>query len=271
MKRFLLILCVVLFLSGEIFSQKADKLEFVYVGNMGVLISNGKQSLAIDAFHVFYNDAYLNPSAELVRSLMKGTYKNYPAIDLALFTHVHGDHYYKGYGVEFVSLNENNWLVAANQSCQEAREILMGKAAKQIKEVPYDHSEFLLEKGEVNIKAFRLDHANPSRHSGTQNVAFIATIGGCKSLHVGDTEWDAVKDIFPRHKVLEEKIDVAILPYWMLLYDDPVKHVRQYINPRKIIATHIPPDLSNSDAAKMRNLFPGVVLFQKIGEDKLSL
>lgn len=270
MKRFLLILATLLFLSGEIFSQKTDKLDFVYVGNMGVLISNGKQSLAIDAFHVFYNEAYLNPSPEQVRSLMQGHFQNYPAVEMALFTHVHGDHYYKGYGADFVELNEKNWLVAANQSCQEAREILMGKGSGQIKEVPYDHSELLLEKGDIKVKAFRLDHANPSRHSGTQNVAYIATVGGCKSLHVGDTEWDAVEDIFPRHKVLEEKIDVAILPYWMLLYDDPLEHVKKYINPRKIIATHIPPDLSDSDAEKMKELFPGIVLFQKIGEDKLS-
>ena len=269
LKKNLLIVASFFFFPLLGYSQNANKLEIIYTGNMGVLISDGKQSLAIDAFHVFYKKDYLNPSPELVDKLMEGKFEGYPAVEMALFTHVHGDHYYKGYGAEFIEKADNNWLVAARQSCEEARELLGEKGSKQIKEVPYDHSAFRLKKGNIEVKAFRLDHANPSRHSETQNIAFILSMGGCKSLHVGDTEWDAVEEIFPRHKVLEEKIDVAILPYWMLLYDDPVEHVKQYINPAKIIATHIPPDLSKADANKMRRLFPEIVLFQEIGKEYL--
>lgn len=250
-------------------SQDLHKLQVEYIGNMGVLLSNGKQSVSIDAFHVFYHADYKNPSKELVRSLLQGTHKEYPAVTMALFTHVHGDHFYKGYGAEYVQGNSAAILLAAAQSCEEIREMIgSDKHASQLKEVPYDGTSLKITQGEVCVKAFKLDHAGPRRHGQVQNIAYIVDIADKKILHVGDSEWDPVKRIFPVKKVIEEKIDIAILPYWMLLYDDPVENVQKYIHPKEIIATHIPPDISKSDQAKLRKLFPGITLFMEIGEVK---
>ena len=267
MKKRITFLCVLFCILANLRSQDGNSLSIEYVGNMGVLLSNGKQSVSIDAFHVFYRADYKNPSKELVYSLMQGTHKQYPAVEMALFTHVHGDHFYKGYGAEYVQGNEDALLLAAAQSCDEIREILgADKHAAQLREVPYDGSIVKVTQGEVCVKAFKLDHAGPSRHGSVQNIAYIVDIADKKILHVGDSEWDPVKRIFPVKNILEEKIDIAVLPYWMLLYDDPVENVAKYIHPKEIIATHIPPDISKSDQAKLRKLFPGITLFMEIGE-----
>lgn len=269
MKKRIAFLCVLFCMLANLRSQDGNSLSIEYVGNMGVLLSNGKQSVSIDAFHVFYHADYKNPSKELVYSLMEGTHKEYPAVTMALFTHVHGDHFYKGYGAEYVQKNEDALLLAAAQSCEEIREMIgSDKYANQLKEIPYDGTTRIIIQEEVCVKAFKLDHASPRRHGEVQNIAYIVEIANKKVLHVGDSEWDPVKQIFPAKNMLAEKIDVAILPYWMLLYDDPVENVEKYIHPKEIIATHIPPDISKSDQAKLRKLFPGITLFMEIGEVK---
>jgi len=259
MKKRVLLILSISFLLFSVHAQEKNQLNIVYIGNMGVLLSNGKQSVSIDAFHVYYHADYQYPSKELVNSLMKGTFKDYPAVEVAMFTHVHGDHYFKGYGAEFVQGNSNAFLMAAAQSCEEARETLEGKHEAQIREVPYDGSKLQLTKGEVCITAFRLDHASPQNHGAIQNIAYIVEMEDQKVLHVGDSEWDAVKSIFPKHKVLQEQIDIAVLPYWMLLYDDPVENVRKYIRPKHVIATHKPTDITRSEQDNFRKLFPVII------------
>ena len=91
----------------------------------------------------------------------------------------------------------------------------------------------------IKISSIPVKHTYQARHSAIQNFAYLVEIGGRKVLHVGDVL--AESKVFKSHRLEKRKIDVAILPFWMMQSDKDAAFIKKYIGAETLIATHLSP------------------------------
>ena len=250
-------------------SSNDTGLKVAYIGNMGVLIEHNEKTVLFDGFHKEYKPDYIFPDQTMVTDLTDGTYTDFSSVEIALFSHKHADHFDALYAQRFLKENPNGIVVGPNQIKKEIQK-LKGKGTVQfsnsVKAVPYDGKPHVLEHAGIQVNGIQCDHVNPSRHGSVQNMAYLVTMDGFKMLHMGDTSWDLVDRPFKSLQLKSQEIDIAILPYWMLLSKEAEKLITELINPTKLIATHIPPNFKETDKKELVNTYRDVVLFTELNQ-----
>ena len=222
---------------------------------MGVLLRSESHTLLIDGLHEFYGPAYQYPSPEMVQDLLTEG-GEYPIPDIVLATHHHRDHF----SAKLYHQLTNSWVIGPKQ----VTDSLTLLDSTFIRVVPYgDYNSHLYQKEEISVNAFRMDHVNQSRHHQVQNIGFLIEMGSRTVLHVGDTDWHDA--LFQRLK-LPSAIDIVILPVWMLLQQQSVEMIREYLNPRFLVVTHIDPRNVSSTLERIRSEFPEAITLTQLGE-----
>ncbi|NAS32860.1 hypothetical protein GTQ40_17915 [Flavobacteriaceae bacterium R38] len=256
MKNFLFSL--ILFCTAHCLNAQQD-VTVTYTGNMGVLITHNNTSVWIDGLHKKYGDDYLFPPQELVEKLTKGQ-GTYSPPSLLLFTHKHGDHY----NHELI----NNYLESHPKSIvvgpgQVGKMIKDDKNFAKVLTDDYSKQEFFHQ--DIKIRAFKMDHAG-DRHISIENVGHLVSIGGKNLLHVGDTSWNLKNKMFKKLEIDKEHVDVAFLPYWMLLDKNAKSQLKKYFKSTQIVATHISPRIDKSDLDAIKEKYPKVHFLTQLEE-----
>ncbi|PKV50400.1 L-ascorbate metabolism protein UlaG (beta-lactamase superfamily) [Aquimarina sp. MAR_2010_214] len=225
-----------------------ENITLTYTGNMGVLISDHQSSVLIDGLHTKYGDDYLFPSEKVVHKINTQLQPN-----IILFTHYHGDHFSVPLSREYLVLNKKAVLFGANQ---------ITKNFSEFKDRVYtittkDYTKKTIDIGKIKVTGLKINHAG-KRHIEVENVGYIIEINNKKFLHVGDTNWLEEIGLFDQLKLLKENIDIAILPYWMLLQDDALILIKKYINPKTVIATHISPKIKEKELLDLKSRYPEI-------------
>ena len=230
-------------------STKSNALKIAYVGNMGVCIEYDDNTVIIDGLHQFYNKAYVHPTQDMVDLLISGNFKNFTAIEYVLITHIHGDHFSGKYAKQYLEQNTNGIVVGSSQIKNDIVDFHSKKDSliQRLIVVPYDKKPHVIENSNISITAIQCNHSSPKRHRNTQNFAYLVEINDFNVLHVGDTDWDLTREPMTTLGLKAKQIDIAVLPYWLLLENDALEQVENQIAPRHIIASHIPPDFSKRE------------------------
>jgi len=256
MKNFLFSL--LLFVIHITCAQKS--ITITYTGNMGILIEASDTSILIDGLHEKYGDDYLFPPRTLVNQLITTNKGSYTPPSVLLFSHKHGDHYSSKLANEFIKNNPSGIVIGSKQISEEIND---KEKTVLITTNDYSKQDFFYK--DVKIRAFKIDHAG-ARHKAIENVGYIITVGKKNFLHVGDTSWNLEHKMFDTLKMKDEKIDVAFLPYWMLLEKDAKKLIKQYFKNSQIIATHISPRIPKKDLEALKTKYPKVYFLTHLEE-----
>ncbi|MBQ0732704.1 MBL fold metallo-hydrolase [Aquimarina celericrescens] len=242
------------------FYRAQENISITYTGNMGVYISGSQFSVLIDGLHTKYGDDYLFPTDSLVNKI---TTQLRP--DAILFTHYHGDHYNSELSEKYLKTNHKSVLFGPEQVTKS-----IGNLKNNIYTIgtkDYIKQNFNL--GNTRITGLKIDHAG-KKHLSVENVGYILNIDNKKILHVGDTDWLVELNLFPQLKLSDEAIDIAILPYWMLLHDNASVLIQKYINPEHVIATHISPRIIEQELLDLKKKYPKIY-FLKTLEKQIQL
>lgn len=254
--------------SFKLQSTAADHLSISYIGNMGVLLASGGDAVLIDGLHRAYKPAYTYPSDTTVKQIIQGSYQHYGSIAMALVTHDHRDHFAPEHLLAFLRANPGSLVLAAAQASDKIRQKIQLNEARirqQLQQIPYDDAAHPIQNGQVEVTAFKCPHVN-ARHATVQNLAFVINVNGHKILHVGDSNWDVAAIALQNAKLTVASIDIAILPYWMLLDKDSKEKVNQLIRPKKIIATHVPPELGSRERSLLHQYHNNIIVFDKLNQ-----
>lgn len=246
----------------------AQALQISYIGNMGVLLSSGGEAIVIDGLHKEYKPTYVFPSDTTTAQLIKGTYQQLGKIKMALITHYHRDHFDAELSLALLSANPESFVLAAAQALDMIREKTQSAVSaidQQLKQIPYDGTIHQVRNGVIEVRAFKCPHVN-ARHASVQNLAFLININGHKVLHLGDSNWDVASQALENASLLDESIDIAILPYWMLLNENSKEKVHQLIRPKKLIATHLPPELGPREYTVLHQHHGNIILFDQLNQ-----
>lgn len=252
---FLLVTSVLSFFSGT-----QEDISITYTGNMGVYISNDEFSVLIDGLHTKYGDDYLFPTDKLVNKITTQLKPN-----AILFTHYHGDHFSTKLSETFLKLNPKSVLFGSSQVTKNI-EVLKDQIYT-IDTKNYTKQKFTLENSEIT--GLKINHAG-KRHIAVENVGYVVNMNNAKILHVGDTDWLEEINLFDQLKLLEESIDIAILPYWMLIHENASELVKKHINPKHIIATHISPRIKKEELSELKGRYPNIYFLTQL-EQQIQL
>lgn len=250
-------------------SYAQEKVTISYVGNMGVLIGNEKEVVLIDGFHKEYRPQYVFPPDSVIQKITSAEYEGYGTLDIAIATHFHQDHFDPGYFYDFLNLNTASIAILSPQIKKTIDDMgREGNAAlpERIMTFGYDGKIYRFQHNGIEVRAFRCDHVSPSRHRSVENTAYIVTLNDNSILHVGDSNWEEAEQHLIEHEKSVKGVDLAVLPYWMLLGNTSKNLVERLISPGHLVATHIPPDLEDHQAEKLSKNFPGIVLFTELGQ-----
>ncbi len=233
------------------FSQ--DNISLSYIGNMGVYISSNQFSILIDGLHTRYGEDYLFPDQKLIHkinTLLKP--------DALVFTHQHGDHFNEQLSRDFLTRNKESILFGPKQITNKLSEFSDRLFTISTK----DYSKQTIKYGEAKITGFKINHAG-KKHTTIENVGYIIHIGNKNILHVGDTNWLEEIKLFDQLKLVEEAIDIVILPYWMLLDNKASELIKKHIQPNHIVATHISPRIKKEELHALKKKFPNTFFLTK--------
>lgn len=243
-----------------------SKLTVTYIGNEGVLISSKDKKVLIDGLHREYKPAYAFPPEDLLKSL-ENARKPYDKINLLLVSHIHLDHFYaQSIGLHLQN-NPNAIFASSDQAVSEVEKNFEGyeKIKSRIKPVRHEWKKsFDFDHDEIKVRFLGLQHGS-ERFREIQNMGHLIEVSGVKLLHIGDADMTA--ENFSSFKLSTEKIDIAFIPYWFLLSENGRTLVKEQINPKKIIAVHIPPNEAEKISEDFKKTNPGVITFTMILEE----
>lgn len=240
-----------------------SSLTLTYVGNEGVLISDGTKSVLIDGLHREYEADYLFPPPALLGAMEKAA-APFDTVRVVLVSHVHLDHFHpESIGLHLKN-NPRAMLVSSSQTMTDiARNFTDHETIRnQTLEITPEWKErVVFEKDGIKVTLLGLKHGS-DRFWWIKNLGHIIEIGGKKLFHFGDADTSA--ENFSSFNLPAEKIDIAFIPYWFLLSDSGRKVVRENIAAKHNIAVHISPQTAEKDAENVKRLFPGVEAFTRI-------
>ncbi len=245
---FLILLCTYQFLLSQ------ETITLTYIGNMGVLVDDGSQSVLFDGLHTKYGDDYLFPSETLIEKVTTGT-DGYIIPKVLLFTHMHGDHFHGKITADFLTQNPESKVLGPSQ----VTSTMKGHDSNKVTVATSNYKKKGFRVNDIFIKAFKIDHGG-RKHVNTQNVGYIVALANKKVLHVGDTAWFENIQLFKRLKLKEEQIDIAILPYWMMLRGDAEAALKRNLAPKKLVLTHISPKATSEELRELQDRFPEAIL-----------
>jgi L-ascorbate metabolism protein UlaG (beta-lactamase superfamily) len=232
-----------------------------YLANEGFLLRAPEHSVLIDAFVGEPHHPYAAVPAELLKKLTAAK-APFDAIDLALTSHVHRDHFQADVACAYLAADVEVPLWSAEQVIEAVR-----KHCEKLPGGPERLRPFWCESGKaltaehggLKIEFFPLFHVKD-----IQNLAHLIHFRDCLVLHVGDAVLDE-KEYAP-YALAKRKIDVALLPYWYFLDQSDCTSVKQWIDAKHYVAMHVPPkefaEVRRTLAANM----PGITLLEKGGD-----
>ncbi len=244
--------------SGQESPEQKRPLAITFLVNEGFLIQENGKSILIDAFvkDEYYGYGALPDSAF---QRMMGAQEPFDNVVLALVSHAHLDHFQVETAVGFLQKNSGCMLMAAEEVVLAIRNSASKPSvANQATVVWPEPGEMKkLEQNGIRLEAFRLQHAG-TRNYDVQNLGLLMHLGDRTVLHVGDADASAAN--FEPFDLAGKKIDVAILPTWLL---EDRKLVDAQIGAKTYIAAHIP----TKDLERVKREFaksqPDVIVLEK--------
>lgn len=248
-----------------------DAPAITYIGNAGVFLSHQGQGVLIDALVRRGIPPYVVAPAEL-REKVEGAESPYDRVKLVLATHHHADHFDAGavwrhldYNSDavFVSTSAATAQVIATPSDPELEERVI---ASEPREGKRDRLSFAA----IEFDVLSLHHGR-ERRPPVANIGFVVNLQGFRVLHVGDTEIDT-EELIP-YALHDDSIDVALIPYWLLVSDDG-KRLVDSIKARRLVAIHVPAEYAapsyfgpertlDALVSRLERDYPGIVVFRE--------
>lgn len=212
-----------------------------YLGNEGLLLSDGEQKVLFDPFfHNVYGQYQAVPK-EIQDAILSNT-APYDGVDLIVVSHAHGDHFSAETVVEYLSKNEQVSLIAPSQASDAVIE-LKPELKDQIVsiELEFGDAPIISELKNISIESVRIPHAGwPERKNIANLVHRVSLSSGASIVHMGDAD--------PRDEHFEPFADhwsarsanIAFPPYWFFISEEGPVILKERINAEKSIGVHVP-------------------------------
>ncbi|WP_395373345.1 MBL fold metallo-hydrolase [Marinicella sp. W31] len=214
-----------------------------YIGNEGVMITDGDTKVLFDPFfHNSYNIYQLVP--EDIREAMFSGTAPYGGITAIFISHAHGDHFSAEDTLRFLKTHANTKLIAPQQAIDMLQKLPDSTTVKgQIEaiQMKFGDAPVMVKLNDLEIEAVRIPHAGWPQRADVSNLVFRVTLNDRMTvMHLGDADPDDTHyQPFADH--WQSRVThTAFPPYWFLTGEAGLKILRERLNTQHNIGVHVP-------------------------------
>jgi L-ascorbate metabolism protein UlaG (beta-lactamase superfamily) len=245
----------------------APQVEITYLANEGFLLRSGDDAVLIDAFVGMPYAGYPALPAAVLKKLEQGL-PPFAGVDLALASHVHGDHFQPKPARLFMAAVPGAMFVSSPQviegfSKDHAPASRLADRLKTVMPPAGDRTRF--RRGGVEIEVLHLSHGT-GRFASIQNLGHLIRIGGMTILHVGDAAIDPRN--FAPYALADAGVDIALLPYWYWQSGRGRALIEEHLKADVHVACHVPVKDRAALVSSLREQVQGLVVFDRSLEAK---
>jgi L-ascorbate metabolism protein UlaG (beta-lactamase superfamily) len=229
-----------------------------FVANAGVMLSAGNSKVLIDALFREYDGYPI--AADSTRDAIEAARAPFDGVDLVLVTHRHGDHFHPASVARHLESNPGAVLFTSRQVVDSMRKGASSHTVNSQRVLPRTTPPPTRSVQIVNgvvVELLGLPHGG-RRHRAVEHLAYIVNIGGRRVLHTGDAELS--EETLRPFRLDTARIDVAILPSWIVAEEEGRAVVQRWIRPKQVVAVHLSND-GETDARQLATHMPGVISF----------
>ena len=233
-----------------------------FLANEGVLLSSGGKHVLIDALFQKYETGYAVP-ADSTRTALERATGAFDSVGLILVTHRHGDHFHPASVVAHLLANPRVTLLTSAQVIDSLRGRLPVGHQLAPRLLARNAAAGSRRREVVNgiaVELLGLPHVG-ARHRNVEHLGYIVELGGRRVLHVGDTE--ASEAAFAPFRLDTARIDVALLPQWMVTSAAGRRVIERWIRPAQVVAFHFGEDDAQQARRAVKAAMPQAVAFTR--------
>lgn len=252
----LLILAAPVFGGGITKQQSTDGVTATFLANEGVMLASGNKKVLIDGLFLQYR-SYATP-ADSVQTPLQAARAPFDNVDLVLVTHHHGDHYHPAPVAAHLRANPRATLLTSRQVIDSLRgRVPVGDPLVR---------RFIAATTQPGMRRREVVSGIPVevlglKHHDLEHNGYIVEIGGRRVLHVGDT--DNAEESFPVFRLDTARIDVALLPLWMINTAKGRRVIEQWIRPKRVVAIHLGARGEERGVRELRAAWPEADVFSR--------
>lgn len=226
--------------------------KITYIGNDGVHITDGENSVIIDA--LTGNLTSWKPANVAAQSSIERGSGDFQNIRVAMVTHNHGDHFSPNSINSFLGNNSQATLIAPPQVLGSVN------STSQVSNLnPARGTSAEATFGNIRVKVISLRHFDMfgNNFSGVENFGYLVELGGKKILHLGD--FDYTNSNLSPFNLKSENIDAVLIPTFSTLISTANKAIIDgQIGAKKVICLHL---LSSTTLDQVRAVYPDAAVF----------
>jgi L-ascorbate metabolism protein UlaG (beta-lactamase superfamily) len=248
-------------------SAPQSGISITFLANEGVLLSSGEKQVLIDALFQKYETGYALP-ADSTRAAMERAAAPFHSVDLILVTHRHGDHFHPAPVVAHLLANSGATLVTSKQVIDS----LTGRLPAGHRLTPRLLARTTAPASRrrevvagISVELLGLPHGG-RRHRHVEHLGYIVDLGGRRVLHVGDTDFE--ESTFAPFRLDTARIDVALLPLWMVTSAEGRRIIERWIRPRQVVAFHVGDEDMDDAPRAVRAAMPTAITFTRSLESR---
>lgn len=237
-----------------------------YLGNMGVMVSDGHSTILFDPLYANGFGIYQMVPEDLRSDLMSGAAPFGP-VDAIFISHMHPDHFSVGEMVKYLETHSEVRLFAPEQAVEamrkEAEDVTI---FERVISVPLNRLDAPLtyKEGDLSMDVVRIPHAGWPQRADVSNLVWRVTMtDGITVMHLGDA--DPNDRHFAPHADhwMVKRTDAAYPPYWFFSMGDGPQILETRLNTLAATGLHVPIELP-------QDLFiSGADFFHSPGETRL--
>ena len=231
------------------------------------MLSSGDHKVLIDALFEKYETGYALP-ADSTRAAMQRAVAPFDSVDLLLVTHRHGDHFHPAPVVNHLLANRAATLVTSAQVIDSMGGRLPAGHQLTPRILPRTLAPGVRRREVVNgiaIDILGLPHGG-RRHRAVEHLGYVVELGGRRVLHVGDADYAEAS--FAPFRLDTARIDVALLPLWMVTSEEGRRTIERWIRPRQVVAFHVAEGGGARAVREVRDVMPTAVTFTRSLESR---
>jgi len=232
-----------------------------HLGNLGVLIQYEDKEVIIDGL-LGNVGGWVTPDTNELNEIVSGN-PPYDDIEVAAYTHGHGDHVDFSVVNNFLTNQPNTLFIGATTEG-------VGSINNQSRVQKADMARFANQQFDINgvaVTVYHTRHFNQfgNDFSGVTNLAYLVELGGKKILHVGDFDYAA--DNIAALGLQPGDLDVIIMPTFNTLISQAnFNLITSMLAPKHIVAAHFRGPFLVSERGQVLGLLPDVIIFDKANE-----
>ena len=238
-----------------------DRLSITFLANEGVMLSSGSRKVFIDGLFLKYKTGFALPADSTLDALQRAR-SPFDAVDLVLVTHRHGDHFHPAPVAAHLRANPRATLLTSQQVIDSLRRYGPGRDLPPSRFMARTMAKGTRRRETVNgitVELLGIPHGGGWRSRGLEHLAYIVELGGRRVLHVGDAE--LTDEVLAPFRLDTARIDVALLPTWVLTSEESRRAIARWIRPRQIVGIHVGEGEEARATREVQAAVPGAFTF----------